>query len=532
MARVTVGVSGSTSEITVNQAAATQYVTPQQYGAVADGVTDDSTAVQNAYDAAVAAGRPLLFQSGHTYLFKHLNCSGNRFRIIIEQNATVKLAGDDGDAGTSYLGLFYISGTNGRIDNYGTMDGNSPGQTVWANVYNSPLIATITTASVGFVYDGHWQGRMTNCAGTAIQVTNGSDWRIVNCQIDNANLKSLGIVDGAAVWAQGSARLNINGLYVKDSPSWGLRVIGLPTNTPNNMEAAHLNDILVDLRGIAFGAIASAGGIEINDVDQSHGPNYLGMTISNITVFAPDSCTSAFNGTFGVSIDVAPDSSLVLSNINIVGTSSAHCFDYGLELSECECSASAIMIEGCQIGILCGGNEQTIQATMRNVQSYAVHNVRAGLVMLDLAATDCSAGTALITLQNIVGRPQMVAKVVAIYETVNSDSYVASAFAGDLTLHDCYIVNAMSGSHFVQVAADDVCAVLNSTFIGKGDVGSAIVMTGTGNRIIGNHFKDYSKPWDTSGGARTLIATNLVESCTTSTGATAGTDTAASNMSF
>lgn len=74
----TVGVSGAA--ITV-QAPAPQYLNVKDYGAVGDGVTNDSTAVQAAITAAKAANRSVLFPDG-TYIISSLGSQNGRVFLL------------------------------------------------------------------------------------------------------------------------------------------------------------------------------------------------------------------------------------------------------------------------------------------------------------------------------------------------------------------------------------------------------------------------------------------------------------------
>ena len=70
-------VSGTTSKVTLATIRATvggNFVTPQEYGAIGNGIADDTTAVQDANDAAAALGAILFFPAG-TYLCTELTIS-------------------------------------------------------------------------------------------------------------------------------------------------------------------------------------------------------------------------------------------------------------------------------------------------------------------------------------------------------------------------------------------------------------------------------------------------------------------------
>jgi hypothetical protein len=82
----TVGVSGSDITITGEPA---DYLNVKKYGAVGDGVTNDSTAIQSAITAAQAANKSLFFPDG-VYVISSLGTQSGRLMLIGTGNSTLK----------------------------------------------------------------------------------------------------------------------------------------------------------------------------------------------------------------------------------------------------------------------------------------------------------------------------------------------------------------------------------------------------------------------------------------------------------
>jgi len=70
---------------------------PIDYGAIGDGVHDDTSAVRKAAEAAaVAAPQSVLkFPSGYTFLTSAFNISASDMTVEIERNATVLASSDE-----------------------------------------------------------------------------------------------------------------------------------------------------------------------------------------------------------------------------------------------------------------------------------------------------------------------------------------------------------------------------------------------------------------------------------------------------
>lgn len=175
----------------------------KRYGAVGDGVTDDTTAIQAAITAN--AGKRVQFHDG-TFLAYALNVPANT--VLDLGNATLKkrpaILGDQnpgaftgGSAvfGTSgYAPLIYASGNNVTIRG-GTIDGNRANDTLgtgatwggsFANVVNRAGITASTNADAG-VTDITIEGvRFVNMVGCAINLDLTGHVVVRDCAEDNA----------------------------------------------------------------------------------------------------------------------------------------------------------------------------------------------------------------------------------------------------------------------------------------------------------------------------------------------------------
>lgn len=83
------------------------YVTPEQYGAVGDGVTDDSQAVQHACDAGYA----VYFDSGKTYYLASTVTIDHDCHLFGGENTTIKTASVTSGGTTTLNSAFIVSGT-------------------------------------------------------------------------------------------------------------------------------------------------------------------------------------------------------------------------------------------------------------------------------------------------------------------------------------------------------------------------------------------------------------------------------------
>ena len=94
----------------------------QDYGAVSDGTTDNTTAIRAAAIAAAAVGGTLFFPGTGTYITDYVQIYSGTCNVYIEPGATVKLK-----AGATQGPIFDIGGAAQNITLYGggILDGNS-----------------------------------------------------------------------------------------------------------------------------------------------------------------------------------------------------------------------------------------------------------------------------------------------------------------------------------------------------------------------------------------------------------------------
>lgn len=179
--------AGTNAVATTVQAKLRQTVSVKDFGAVGDGITDDTAALQ----AALNAGVSLLFPDGVYKTTAQLTMSAKSNILLKGDNATIYTTAN-GDV-TKYI--LFVSGcsfitvqgikfqTNGTLlDNYPTDSGG------------------ITNATNGIRFDSTTDSEITNCyfyrVNTAIEARYGSDrCSISNNQIFEVGRKGIGIYD-------------------------------------------------------------------------------------------------------------------------------------------------------------------------------------------------------------------------------------------------------------------------------------------------------------------------------------------------
>jgi hypothetical protein len=208
-------------------------VTPEEFGAAGDGVTDDTTALQNAVNSAAANKNILVLKSGKTYLIRNPVTATSRIHIV-GWGARIKLdAGNwsgswglrlnGGATARSVLRGFEIDGSGLEVDGLLYIVGASEDSRVEAlRIHNLTRTSVIAT------------GIHVNGAAHGLVIT--------ECVVED--------IDGNGGIAKGILLRNTSG----HGPAYGVRIVN---NTLRNMPDAADTD--------AVNVMASSGGE--NDVD-------------------------------------------------------------------------------------------------------------------------------------------------------------------------------------------------------------------------------------------------------------------------
>ena len=155
------------------------------FGAVGDGVTDDSVAIQNAELVASAQGRELFFEPGTYLINEKIYLHSNDNLLGCGLNTTLKM-------GSALDTIFALNGSpsdlNGNISPIKNVsissiqfDGSAS-----SNLNEGPLVVCYIADGINFLNDG-----FTNTNGIGILLSNTENSSINNCSFTNIGNKTL-----------------------------------------------------------------------------------------------------------------------------------------------------------------------------------------------------------------------------------------------------------------------------------------------------------------------------------------------------
>ena len=187
-------------------------VSVAQFGAVGDGKSDDTAAIQSALNYIETHGGTLNFEAGHTYtVSKSLVIAGADDFAIDGNGATIKMA-DGTPVATGYSVLRIDTCDNFAVTDL-TIDGNranrSPAEVPAHNIIinGSHDFSFSDVKSLNAVADGFYL-RASSPGDPSTHTENGL---FLNCQADNGFRQGMSIINGENIQVIGGAYTNTNG---------------------------------------------------------------------------------------------------------------------------------------------------------------------------------------------------------------------------------------------------------------------------------------------------------------------------------
>jgi hypothetical protein len=331
---------------TGNQVIKGDYITPEMYGAVGDGVTDDTAAIQAAITSGATNTVPVWLFGG-TYILKQVgndpNISGYKYclnlpsntTLIINKGATLKLAsGQSTDANPVNMI------TMGNVDNIyiggeGEINFNTAGQTGWTGGYGQQvggsLIVQRVTAPHGNITIEDLT--LTDCFSTTPDLRGTS---AVNF-LSDVFLRRLKVSDcGEGIQVQWAKRVTVEDCVVSDPADVmvgdGIEMAGvdgffLHNNTMRENGGGTGYDIYGSINGIIDGFLidawssAGGGGLDIAHTGTYWANNPYNITVSNGIIKDCPGCGIALKGGYA--------SNISFTNVQVIG-----CDQYGLQAGQ------------------------------------------------------------------------------------------------------------------------------------------------------------------------------------------------------
>jgi hypothetical protein len=218
---VTYTPAGVGAVTTTVQAKLRQIVSVQDFGAVGNGVTDDTNAILAAISAMPSDGAGLNFPPG-TYIVNSDNLNGLKFNgksnfVVSGYGATIKVK-----AGASVVGgyevMSFFNCSNGAINGL-TIDGNRANRTIPGQT-SAHLLTICTSCSQITLNDiiainSPADGFLITTFDFTVAATYPTDITLVNCVADNAYRNGLSSIGSLRLTLRGGEYKNTNGTLPK-----------------------------------------------------------------------------------------------------------------------------------------------------------------------------------------------------------------------------------------------------------------------------------------------------------------------------
>lgn len=319
-------------------------VSVKDFGAVGDGVTNDSTAIQAAIDAVQTNGGSVYFPSA-TYICSALEVDGG-VRLYGDGNATLKRPNEDATGNkiiwalrTNVPSPAAVLDTNPVIFENLIFDGNYDNQSQ-AGTYalgGQSLIAFKGNATNAATDYGYMVGMVSNCSfinGTSdgIDIKNDAKVTISNCNFRRCWRGGITVTGGRSIITASSCIIDGSDFNT------GIDVEPLTVGSLSRQEIeVSLSDIRVD------------GGLDINVRAGGH------ATLNNIIVDGGPYNLVCYETT------AEPDSSLIASNCRFIA------FDNNTISSRINCEGGRILLDNCVFDMKTGSGGAATNDNCANV---------------------------------------------------------------------------------------------------------------------------------------------------------------------
>ncbi len=402
------------------------WINVKDYGALGDGSTNDTSAIQSTIEAVKTAGGGTVYIPEGTYILQTagtnpyranhkycLNITGDNIRLYLDAGATLKLANNQQtDAGGPVDMIVIGSGrANIVIEGSGSavsrITGNTSGQTGWTGGYTQSdgglIIASYVSAGTG-CNDLTVKGlKLDSCFSNPVYFGIGVSAVGQNQRIRMEGLYGLNCGEGFQ--AQGVDHLLVSDSTYEDTANV---MVGdafeaadcryvVMNHCTAKMSGATSSGSAFDLFGVEDGAVTNFTAVVPNNGLDIH-TSSLGTTIKRVVV-GPGIIQGLVGSTAGIQCSGTTVEQLGITGIQITGSSSS----YGLQIPNTTDKVSGpITISNCTVkGVLDGILVRTIQ-NLSIIGGQYIGNAGAGIHYVGQSNASSAADTKNLLISGVV----------------------------------------------------------------------------------------------------------------------------------